>query len=532
MGQQQSNEGLKAVTRRAESRVGKITVSGRYHRPPRKIDDDYKLEKKVLGSGYNGEVHVATRITDGQVFAVKGFKLHGVSKEKKVELESEAEIFLEMDHPHVCRLVDVYESADQLFLVMECMTGGELFDRVKEKKRFTEQDAAEAVWQMLLAINYIHSHGIVHRDIKLENFLYETKNADHLKLIDFGFSRCWDTNTKMAVSCGTLAYVAPEVLGKSYTSKCDLWSLGVVVFILLFGYMPFSGSEQQQVRNIKAGKYTEKKDVMDKVSQQALTFVKALLKTDPEKRLSAEQALDHPWLTQRELMKRKSSTLDTEIVGSILEFAKASAFRRACLGMMAWSLTVEERAKVRDAFMEMDIYHTGTITLAEFKEVLESKFHITDDKAIEAFKALDTNHTDEIHYSEFLAAMVSSRIQLHEDLLKQTFKRFDTDNSGFITVENLKQVLGETFEGFNMKEFIEEADVSADGMISYEEWIEYLRGDNATDNHKKIADKVIDNGIKKGDKQIDRKIAPKPSEVEETSEAKRTSSKIKCCTVQ
>jgi len=90
MGQQQSNEGLKAVTRRAESRVGKITVSGRYHRPPRKIDDDYKLEKKVLGSGYNGEVHVATRITDGQVFAVKGFKLHGVSKGKKVELESEA----------------------------------------------------------------------------------------------------------------------------------------------------------------------------------------------------------------------------------------------------------------------------------------------------------------------------------------------------------------------------------------------------------------------------------------------------------
>merc|ERR1719444_653260 len=93
---------------------------------------------------------------------------------------------------------------------------------------------------MLLAVNYIHSHGVVHRDIKLENFLYETKEGDHLKLIDFGFSKIWSPNTKMRASCGTLAYVAPEVLSQNYTSKCDLWSLGFIAFILLFGYMPFT----------------------------------------------------------------------------------------------------------------------------------------------------------------------------------------------------------------------------------------------------------------------------------------------------
>merc|ERR1719230_1397746 len=113
---------------------------------------------------------------------------------------------------------------------------------------------------MLLSINYIHSQSIVHRDLKLENFLYEKKDGNHLKLIDFGFSKVWQRNTKMDLSCGTLSYVAPEVLEKDYTSQCDLWSLGVIVFILLVGYMPFHGTEGSQIKNIKAGSYSVKPD--------------------------------------------------------------------------------------------------------------------------------------------------------------------------------------------------------------------------------------------------------------------------------
>merc|ERR1719382_1887174 len=105
-----------------------------------------------------------------------------------------------MDHPHVARLVDVYESQERLDLVMECMSGGELFKRVVEKKYFSERDGAAVAWQMLLAVNYIHSHDIVHRDLKLENFLYEAKDSNHLKLIDFGFSKLWDPNIKMHMS--------------------------------------------------------------------------------------------------------------------------------------------------------------------------------------------------------------------------------------------------------------------------------------------------------------------------------------------
>merc|ERR1712217_972446 len=121
-----------------------------------------------------------------------------------------------MDHPHIVRLMDVYESENDLQFVMECLEGGELFDRVIEQKRFSEHDAADAIWQILLAINHIHIAGIVHRDVKLENFLYDLPGSNHLKLIDFGFSRVWDPKVKMVTALGSLAYTAPEVLAKSY----------------------------------------------------------------------------------------------------------------------------------------------------------------------------------------------------------------------------------------------------------------------------------------------------------------------------
>jgi len=489
-------DGLSLVTSRAAERNGRLNITGRYHRLPKKFEDDYESMDKVLGTGYNGEVKLASCKHTGAKFAVKAFKLRGVSKDKRKELESEAEIFLAMDHPHVASLVDVYESDDQLHLVMECMQGGELFDRVVERKRFSEMDAANAIYQMLLAVNYIHLHDIVHRDIKLENFLYEAKDSDHLKLIDFGFSKIWQPNTTMAVSCGTLAYVAPEVLERSYTSQCDLWSLGVVAFVLLFGYMPFSGAEAKQIRDIKDGHFTKKQAIWSKASTEAKDFVQKLLVVDPDLRMTAAKALNHRWLQTR---AQRENTIDQAMIEDLCNYAKVSVFRRACLGVMAWSLSMEERRKVRDAFLEIDKDCSGTITINEFKLAVEKNLQIDDATLENAFKALDANHKDEVNYREFLAALVSSRIALHDDLLKVAFRRFDTDNSGFITVDNLREVLGETFEGTEVQTLLEEADLKHDGKISYEEWIEYLRGGygDVKPHHADAAARVIDSHIEK-----------------------------------
>lgn len=494
-----SKSALDQVRDHASERVGHISVEGRYHRAPKTLEDDYTLAEQQLGSGYNGAVMLA-RDKANKKYAVKAFKLTGVTKEKKQELATEAEIFLSMDHPHIVRLYDVYETSETLSLVMECMEGGELFDRVTERKIFSEKDAAGTTNQMLLAVNYLHGRGIVHRDLKLENFLYERKDTDFLKLIDFGFSNIWVKHTKMELSCGTLSYVAPEVLNKSYTSQCDLWSLGVIVFILLVGYMPFSGSsEKVTIDAIKAGKYTVRKDRWSRVTPQGFDFVRKLLKVNPEERMTATAALDHPWLTTRSGLVRRSS-VDESMADSLVAFANESRFRRACMQLMAWSLTAEERAEVRGAFLEMDSDKTGTIKLWELKQVLLERFSMPEDESTKVFKALQTTNDNEIHYSDFLAAMVAGRLRLHEELLDDVFRRFDTDGTGKISPENLKALLGADTP---LGEFMREVDTDQDGYISYAEFIAYLRDGKADSETDEQVHRIIDSELDKSLKSLE-----------------------------
>mmetsp|Transcript_92816 Transcript_92816/g.194002 ORF Transcript_92816/g.194002 Transcript_92816/m.194002 type:complete len:629 (-) Transcript_92816:329-2215(-) len=471
--------------RNAQARCGRAAVAGRYHRSPFRLEDDYIVDAdKVLGKGYSGSVLQAVHKGSGLAYAVKAFALHGLSKTEAQLLRAEAEIYLGMDHPHIARLVDVYEETDRLSLVMECMSGGELFQRIQDKGRFTEQDTAKCVSQMLRAINYLHSHGVVHRDVKLQNFLYEAVGSDHLKLIDFGFSQLWKPeDTTMKAFVGTLSYMAPEVLHfrARYTSQCDLWSMGVVTFALLTGRMPFNGTEPQQIKDIKAGNFKSGGQTRwDVLSPVAKDFVARLLTVQPKVRMTAAQALQHRFIKDCNHVSETNARKKVEpaIVNALVGFSKASQLRRAVMEVMAWSLSSEEQAAVREHFVRMDKSGQGTITLKELTQAL-TECGIDEHLVEPIFQALDGAKNDEIHYSEFLAAMVSTRIAMHEDMLKSTFRRFDTNNSGYITVENLKELLGDSFDGVPMEELLKEADFEKNNKISYDEFVHFLSADPA-----------------------------------------------------
>merc|ERR1719282_1926926 len=164
----------------------------------------------------------------------------------------------------------------------------------------------------------------------------------------------------------------------------------------------------------------------------------------------------HSWIAGRAQLPTPSA-IDQAIVDSLCQFANASRFRRACMQVMAWSLSNEERAEVRQAFMEMDVTKTGSIKLSEMKQVLEDRFNIDDVQARKVFSALDSNNMEEVRYSEFLAAMMSSRISIHEDLVLAGFKRFDKENTGDISIQNIKQVLGECLDGAEVEHVMKEA---------------------------------------------------------------------------
>eukprot|EP00930_Biecheleria_cincta_P088653 TRINITY_DN77904_c0_g1_i1.p1 TRINITY_DN77904_c0_g1~~TRINITY_DN77904_c0_g1_i1.p1 ORF type:complete len:547 (+),score=114.70 TRINITY_DN77904_c0_g1_i1:47-1687(+) len=472
---------LSSVRERVEGRLGKAAVTGRYH-TDLALEDAYTVHKtRVLGMGMNGSVIMGSRKTDNFEVAIKPYTSVGISKEEQRCLRNEVEIFLSLDHPHIARLVDVYEEADQLWLVMEVCSGGEVLTGIQKLGRYDESTASALAYQMLLAVNYLHDRHIVHRDLKLENFLFEDKECKHLKLIDFGMSRYWTNNVAMKVFCGTLPYMAPECLQQHYTIKCDMWSLGVCVFVLLSGTMPFFGSESEQRKSIASADYSLDGEEWANVSDKAKDFVRQLLCKDIDARLSAEEALKHPWIVERQ--NADGTGVDDITVKSLQKFANASAFRRLAFTMMSYSMPLDDRKKVRQAFLAIDTDHTGKIQMTELLAVLK-EHGIASEQAEKMLAALDANDDNTVYYAEFLAAMMTDRIARSEKYVRAAFNRLDRDNTGFITLENLKDTVGSSYDGIDVSALLKEVDTHHSGSISYEEFMEYLQGGDAEEAHQ------------------------------------------------
>lgn len=268
---------------------------------------------------------------------------------------------------------------------------------------------------------------------------------------------------------------------------------------------------------IVKGDYLMKDDAWSSISEVAKDFVFKLLVVNPKDRLTTEQALDHPFIKDRAEMNSKC--VDAGVVNALVSFGKASAFRRACMEMMSWSLSTEERRSVREAFLAMDKDKSGVLQLWEFKKVLQETFHISDAESTSAFRALDVAHNDEISYSEFLAAMVMTRIQLNDDLLIATFNRFDTDKSGAIYLEDFRTMLQEVVSKEEMIKV--EADLGGleGGKITLDTWLQYLHACSDDDSHPEAVATLLDK------KASVRKLIREP-----TLTVKKKKASPTCCT--
>ncbi|XP_038072890.1 calcium/calmodulin-dependent protein kinase type IV-like [Patiria miniata] len=259
------------------------------------FEEAYKIGKE-LGRGATSVVLRCTQVGTDKAHAVKVIKK---TVDQKV-VKTETDILLKLQHPNIIRLKEIFETDEKLFLVLELVTGGELFDRIVTQGYYSEKDAASVVRQLCSAVQYLHEHGIVHRDLKPENLLYadSTENAA-LKLADFGLAKMLYKDVQMQTVCGTPGYCAPEVLfGKPYTPKVDMWSVGVITYILLCGFEPFydEKGDRYVYKKILRAEYEFMSPWWDNVSDSAKFFIQSLLVLDPNKRLTAAQALDHPWV--------------------------------------------------------------------------------------------------------------------------------------------------------------------------------------------------------------------------------------------
>lgn len=463
------------------------------------IERDWVLTQRTLGTGFSGDVVLAThRSRPGLQAAVKTFsKKH--KDARLAMLRNEIEVYLKLDHPNICRLLRTYESKDKVWLVME-LCSEELYDKLCARKVFSEDDTASVLSQMLRAVNYLHTHQIVHRDLKLENWMFQRRrNSDsmldvasnydpdparsvtagssdadpisdeRIKLIDFGFSKILlDPKESLDVPCGTLDYASPDVLKRSYNSKCDIWSLGVICYMLLIGSPPFAGARNSHVlEKIKSGRvrFGARWHIL---SEEAQNFILRCLTVNPEKRMDANTALHHAFLRPYLCQARPSCCLTQEVVDNLNAFAVSSKLQRTLSSMLAYSLTSDEMLDFHEVFQSFDIEGSGTLYYEDLRTICKAHPSLRWDEAElrNVFSVLAVDN--EIHYTPFLAAMIATS-HLGLDKVQQVFTLFDPSRDGYISAEDLVCVFSSiSLTQREAEEWLRVHDVKGNGMLDYE----------------------------------------------------------------
>ncbi|CAE7431579.1 CPK2, partial [Symbiodinium microadriaticum] len=430
------------------------------------VREHYRVDHSELGHGHYGVVRKCQNRQTKEYFAVKTIKKSKVGRLET--LKREIEILKTMDHPNIIKLYDVFEDDKYLHLVTELCTGGELFDRIIEKtKMHVLKDASQIIKSVLNAIEYCHHvHNICHRDLKPENFLFATPAADsQLKIIDFGLSRYDDEIEHMSTKVGTPYYIAPEVLTRKYDKECDLWSIGVVTYVLLCGYPPFYGDTDAEIfASVKRGEFDFPSPDWDDISTQAKHFIRACLKIDASKRPTAREALEHPWFTAG-TQHSVPHTMHS-IKGSLERFINMNKLKRAALQVIAEQLTETELHGLRATFDAMDLNRDGKLTYTEIQTALEEQgFDMLKDELRQLMEGLGVESSNEIQYSEFLAATMDMNHAIREENILRAFQQFDTDGSGSLTIPELVAIMGSEEHA---REVAGEIDLNGDGVISYE----------------------------------------------------------------
>lgn len=430
----------------------------------RPIEDVYDgvHDGPILGSGVSGLVRKVTHKKTGVEYAAKCLDLGLVDTEEGLEqLRDEIFIMCQLDHPNIVRLEEVYESHSEIYLVQELCLGGELFDRLDEQPdyHYTEAECARLIKQMLCAVRYIHSKGIIHRDLKLENFLFSSSAPDsELKMIDFGLSKHFRYGEVQHEAVGTPYTVAPEVIRGQYDERCDIWAIGVIAFLLFSGDPPFGGCggpEPLMVvrQNILDGDFEfEPADIWSMVSQLGKAFVQDLLVTDPQKRPTAREAQKHAWLkVQASRLRngqRQENVLNPNVVKSLIGFKEFSDMRKLLSEVLSFTLLPDQIKDLRKEFEIMDIDGTGEISLDSLKQVLVSNAEagslgaLTEEEVVDIFNAMRVNKEETtIHWHEFIAAGLT---QCHVDdrNLRLAFDRLDSDHKGYITLNDIVNLVG------------------------------------------------------------------------------------------
>ncbi|MED6180780.1 Calcium-dependent protein kinase 29 [Stylosanthes scabra] len=443
--QKEERAGQRERERERERGIGGIGVV--LGRPYVDINSMYEM-KKELGRGQSGVTYLCIERSTGREYACKC-----ISRGKLVRMDEIEDVRREImilqhlsGQPNIVEFRGAYEDRQNVHLVMELCSGGELFDRIIEKGTYSEREAARLMRQIVNVVHVCHFMGVMHRDLKPENFLLATKDPHApLKATDFGLSIFIEQDKVYKDIVGSAYYVAPEVLKRNYGKEIDVWSAGVILYILLSGVPPFWGETEKQIFDaILEGKLDLESAPWPSISAAAKDLIRKMLAYEPKKRITASAALEHPWM--KEGGEASDKPIDNAVLSRMKQFRAMNKMKKLALKVIAQNLSEEEIKGLKQMFNNMDTDRSGTITFEELKSGLSrlgSKLSETEIRQL--MDAADVDKSGTIDYYEFITATMHRHKLEKEENLYKAFQYFDKDNSG------------------------------SDGRINYEEFVSMMR---------------------------------------------------------
>jgi len=461
------------------------------------VESKYELGRE-LGRGQFGITRVAKSKVDGLEYAVKTLPKKYMTKQNDIDsVNREIEILRHLTgHKNIVKYVEAFEDKEHVHLVMELCAGGMLFDRITKRGYYSEYEAAGIMRTMVEIVQYMHERGVIHRDLKPENFLLsDDSDSAELKTIDFGLSIFFKPGQIFNELVGSAYYVAPEVLKHRYGPECDIWSTGVILYILLCGMPPFwHYSEKGIMEAVLKGEVDLMSDPWPQISDSAKDLVKRMLTMDPKRRITAKEILEHEWIKVDGSASRKLVCCSVHV--RVKNFLKMHRLKQMAMHQIALQLPKEMQEASQECFAKFDTDQDGCIDYQRFHEGLQKARagkgfpEPTEEEVHAIMSAADMDGDKRIDYLEFLACTMHKNDKVEKDeWLRGAFERFDKERKGYLTMDNVK--LHCRLTDAQVKDIFDKVDQNQDGQIDYEEFVDMMKQGNGLDEIKTFSDPAV-----------------------------------------